>query len=111
MIIFFEISFKQLIYLAVKIIISFLHNIHEENLSKINRQIINARNYICMWEVFCGKIQNHEIREIICPKHLISLFYFYCDMLETYSALFNILWSIAYPVFIPLINESGFTSG
>lgn len=52
MIIFFEISFKQLIYLAVKIIISFLHNIHEENPSKINRQIINARNYICMWEVF-----------------------------------------------------------
>lgn len=49
MIIFFEISFKQLIYLAVKIIISFLHNIHEENPSKINRQIINARNYICMW--------------------------------------------------------------
>lgn len=73
MIIFFEISFKQLIYLAVKIIISFLHNIHEENPSKINLQIINARNYICMWEVFCGKIQNHEIREIICPKHLISL--------------------------------------
>lgn len=76
MIIFFEISFKQLIYLAVKIIISFLHNIHEENLSKINRQIINARNYICLWEVFCGKIQNHEIREIICSKHLISLFTF-----------------------------------
>lgn len=76
MIIFFEISFKQLFYLAVKIIISFLHNIHEENPSKINRQLINARNYICMWEVFCGKIQNHEIREIICPKHLISLFTF-----------------------------------
>lgn len=55
MIIFFEISFKQLIYLAVKIIISFLHNIHEENLSKINRQIINARNYFVCGRFFMGK--------------------------------------------------------
>lgn len=61
MIIFFEISFKQLIYLAVKIIISFLHNIHEENLSKINRQIMPGTIFVCgRFSVGKSKIMKFE---------------------------------------------------